>query len=163
MSQSASILVHGNVVQPEFPERLRPRPSNGSFGDRAGFGAFFYGFNTSNWFHFPMPTSMLLSDAQPRLARVFVFYATNDLAVITNLHIYDGKIRIKAFDVMAFSGDHSAAVDDQNSWLIRPPLGVRFGLGLSLQVQFLGLDPANAGNGEIQFASAGAEFAAPEA
>jgi hypothetical protein len=153
--------VHGNIVQAEFPELLGRRPTTQPFGDRAGFGAFFRPLTAAagnNWFHFPMPTPVIINDVRPGLSRVFVFYNATRASIV-NLHIFDGKNRIKAFDdLQGFVGDHSSSIDDKNTFLVDPPLTVFFGLGLSVQVHFFGVDPDSPIFPQIQFVTSGADF-----
>jgi hypothetical protein len=145
MALKAAMWVHGTIVEAENAV---------NFVSRKGWGATFGGQNTFNWFHIPITTPVILDDIRPQLVKVFVFYRTNG-AVIRNLHIWDAATRVKVFDNLNLSGDHSRGIDASNSWVIAPPLGIAFGLGISVGVQFL-IDP-----GDILFTSAGADFQRP--
>ena len=73
---------------------------------------------------------------------------------MTNIHVYDGPTKIRAFDGLALSGDHSNAIDASNNWDITPPVEVKYGLGISVGVAF-------GDNGEILFTTAGADLKKP--
>ncbi len=83
MPLKAAMWVHGNIVQAEFPERLIVIPVVGRAGFRRGWGTLFQGprdprpETLTNWFHFPMPTPVILDDVRPQLVKVFVFYKGN--------------------------------------------------------------------------------------
>jgi hypothetical protein len=145
MAQKAAMWVHGTIVQVENPV---------TFERRMGDGAHFRGQPGAYWFHFAITTPVVLDDVRPPLIKVLVFYKANG-ARITNLHIFDGPRRVKAFDNLSLSGDHSGGIDSSNSWTITPPLGIAFGLGISLGVEF-GVDAQ-----EILFTAAGADFQKP--
>jgi len=115
--------------------------------------------NKTNWFHFPMPTPVILDDIRPPLIKVFVFYKTFAWVDVTNIHLYDGPRRIKTFDGLALSGDHSGGIDASNSWVIDPPITVMYGLGISVGVRFGNRDSSTYPG--ILFTSAGADFKRP--
>jgi hypothetical protein len=77
------------------------------------------------------------------------------------VHIYDGSRQVKVFDGLNLSGDHSVDIDASNSWDITPPLGIAFGLGVSVSVTFLLQGPDSSGLPEILFTTAGADFQRP--
>lgn len=118
--------------------------------------------NDRNWFHVPIATPVILDGVRPKLQKVFVFYKAG-LALITNLHIWDGSRIVKSFNNLALTGDHSANIDNDNTWDINPPITILFGLGLSIGVQFLQDNPSDPNNpfGSILFTTAGADFHVP--
>jgi len=75
---------------------------------------------------------MPLTDARPKLTRVFVLYRT-DGAFVNALHVYDGPSKVQAFDDIALEGDHTGD-SDSNTWVIDPPLEIHFGLGMSVLI-----------------------------
>ncbi|MDQ1920296.1 hypothetical protein [Massilia pseudoviolaceinigra] len=72
--------VPGYVAQVEFPGNTRLRLVNGVAwtdvtGLRRGNGTIFRGVaGQNNWFHFAIPTPVIVADKRARLDRVFVFY-----------------------------------------------------------------------------------------
>jgi hypothetical protein len=151
MALKAAMWIHGTIVEAENPADLTLV--------RRGWGTHFFGRQfTSNWFHFPIPTPVILDDTRPQLVKVFVFYQTGAARII-NLHVYDGPRRVKAFDNLNLSGDHSGSVDSANSFVIDPPITILFGLGISVAVEFTVGDPDRPALPGILFTTAGADFA----
>ena len=149
MALKAAVWTHGTIVHIENRVETVVRRGGGT-EIRQWVG--------KNWFHFPITTPVVLDDVRPPLVKVFVFYKAN-FARITNVDVFDGPRRVKALDVN-LSGDHSAGIDGSNSWVINPPLGIQFGLGLSVGVEPTN-DPDKPGVPEIIFTTAGADFQKP--
>jgi hypothetical protein len=151
MALKAAMWVHGTIVEAEFPVLSTVRK---------GWGTVFTGRgSTKNWFHIPFTTPIILDDVRPPIVKVFVLYnATN--ARIANLHIYDGAKKVRFFDGLNLSGNHSNGLDASNNWAITPPVTISFGLGISVGVDFL--EPPSADtSAKILFTSAGADFQRP--
>lgn len=150
MSTKQAMWVHGTSVQAEregyFISKSRP-----------AWGATFR-TQGSEWFHFAVPTPVIFGGQNSTLQKVFVLYKTGLGAKIKQLHIFDGATKIQEFLNLQLSGDHSGALDGQNTWNVNP-VHVKFGLGLSVLAEF-GNATAN-GVPEIIFASAGADFIIP--
>ena len=144
--------VHGTIVHAE-DQYLGPylQPAKRY---RIGWGTQFVG-GPSNWYHIPITTPALLSDVRPQLVKVFVFYKATS-AEITDVHIYDGKLRVKEFNGLNLTGDHAHGIDAENSWAISPALTIRYGLGISVYVH-----AHDATDVEILFTTAGADFVTP--
>jgi hypothetical protein len=150
-----AVWVHGNVVAVESPQNLKP---DGIV--RIGWGSSFVGKSGStNWFHIPITTPVILDNVRPKLKKVFVKYKSMD-GQITKLHIYDGGKKVKAFDGLKLMGDHSGALDDSNSWPSDPPLIIYSGLSISVAYKFDTLFDSTppVPNLELLFTSAGADF-----
>ncbi len=152
LTPKATLCVHGNIVQPEYPEKIDEV-------SRKGWGTTFWGKEDStNWFHLPLSQPIELDGQRPKLTKAFLFYHNTTRSPITAVHIYDGPRLIKAFDDLKLSGDHGRTPDRFNTFSITPPSEVHFGLGLSVCVQF----PASPGEQTpprwILFTTAGAEF-----
>jgi hypothetical protein len=148
----AAMWIHGNSVRPE---------NEGPFLNKVniGWGARFNAVNGGNWFHFPFSSPVILNDVRPLLSKAFVFYKTTGDVKITNVHIYDGPTLLKNFDNLTLQGDHSTAIDDQNSWLLPSPQELKWGLGISVGVSFGNF--ANNTIPEILFCSAGVDLLKP--
>jgi hypothetical protein len=150
--------VHGTVVEVQHPQRLEPHPEAGQSGFRQGKGTLYQQITGDNWFHFPIPTPNIPGDIKPLLERFYVLYKTK-LAIITKVQIWDGPIFLKAFENLSLTGDHSSEIDSSNSWIIEQPIAIRFGVGISINVNFKGVET----NGEavpddILFTTAGVDF-----
>jgi hypothetical protein len=147
--------VHGTIVEAEAPENLA---SNGI--RRYGWGTTFHGKSGStNWFHIPITTPVLIDDHAPDLVKVYVFYKATG-ATITSVHVYDGPRQVKSFDGLRLTGDQSGQPTPANSWEIKPQITIAHGLGITVGVQFSTyfdstppLPPL-----EILFTTAGADF-----
>jgi len=144
--------IHGNVVQVQYPGGIMQI-------NRYDYGAEFFAlYNThENWFHFPMPTPVIIDDSRPKLVKVFVFYNAVGNTKINELRVYDGPRRVKAFENLNWSGDHGSGVQSENSRTIDPPETIFFGLGISVRVT-LKYDLESPRSERIVFTSAGADF-----
>lgn len=150
MSTKQAMWVHGTSVQAErdgyFLTKVKPA-WGGTFRTQG-----------SEWFHFAIPTPVIYGGYNSTLQKVFVLYKTQHGAKITALHIFDGVNKIKEIMGLQLTGNHSQEPDEQNTWNVNPT-HIKFGLGLSINVEF-----GNANiNGvpEIVFTSAGADFIIP--
>lgn len=148
-----TVCVHGNIVNPEYPEHIDEM-------SRKGWGTTFWGKeNTTNWFHIPLSVPNFLEGGRPMLAKIFLFFHNTTRSPINAVHIYDGPRLIKAYDDLRLAGDHARALDRSNSFTIDPPYEVQYGLGLSVSVQFPA-SPEPKPPRWILFTTAGAEFRA---
>lgn len=154
-----AIWVHGNIAQAEMPLGSPELASFGRYGARRGWGTTFYStFEAwSTWFHFPMPTPVILNDIRPRLTKTFAFYQTH-CAKITHIHIYDGPEKVKSFDGLSCSGDHKAGPSASNTWVITPPITILYGLGISVGVDYWKPPQMDPDWPWILFTTAGADF-----
>jgi len=150
MAKLQAFWVHGVSVQMEREGYFISKR-------RYGFGA---KFNThgEEWFHFAIPTPVILDGKRSSLIKIFVLYETEGTAKITAVHAYDAGWKFKSFDNLSLSGNHST-IDDYNSWLIDPPREIIYGLGISVHVDF-GERRKDSVPG-ILFRSAGADFTTP--
>lgn len=149
--------VHGTVAEAEWPDRLAncPEPDVGMEPFRRGSGAEFFQTSGMNWFHFPIPTTVILNDTRMKLGKVFALYRTTGGARITAVHIWDGNQRIKTFDGLSLSGDFTNPPNchiPQCSWIVSPAIDVKYGLVVCVQVQFTTA-------GSVLFATAGVDCA----
>ncbi len=150
MAHKQAFWVHGTSVQMEREGYFISK-------QRAGYAAMFK-THGKEWFHFAIPTPVIVNDKRTKLKRIFVLYETKGTAKITNIHIHDGVKTVKAFKKISFSGDHSKKIDKYNVWEIKP-VQVKFGLGISVHVDFG--PPTKLGVPEIRFTSAGADYSTP--
>jgi carbonic anhydrase len=148
MAGAQASWVHGSSVQIEREGYFVSK-------SRAGYGAHFR-THGKEWFHFAIPTPVIVDGKRASLKKVFVFYRTEGTAKITAVHLYDaGGKPFKEFDNLALSGDHSTKIDNDNSWAT-PVHPMGFGLGISVEVDF---GPATTGGVPgIWFVTAGANF-----
>jgi len=151
----AAMWVHGTAMEVENPDGLIP---NGII--REGIGTHFYGHSKSfNWFHIPIPTPVVLDGHRSSLVSVFLFYQFF-AGSITNVHVWDGPHRVRMFDNLKLKGNHLNEIDNQNKWIIDPPLPINYGLKLAIGVQFAtNFDtPDTVDKLEFLVSTAGADF-----
>ena len=147
----ATVCVHGNIVQPEYPEDIDEV-------SRKGWGTTFWGKeDTVNWFHIPLSVPNLVDGSRPKLTKAFFYFHNTSRSPITTVHLYDGPKVIKIYDGLRLAGDHARVLDRSNSFTVDPPIEVVFGLGLSVKVEFPAA-PETTPPRWILFTTAGAEF-----
>lgn len=137
---------HGHNMQIEFQDRITSAIRVGSCISVVGRQ------NTENWFHFAIPTTVIINDRRLRTGSVLLrFRASSDNAFVHAVHIYDGESRIAAHDNLRLS---------PRAWSLQPfdvpnDPEIRWGLGISIGVRFQG---ANPNDNRIEFSSAGCDF-----
>ncbi|MET0181057.1 MAG: DUF6623 family protein [Novosphingobium sp.] len=128
-------------------------PSNIVSEWRAGFFIRVIGRpNTTNWFHFPVPTPVIVNDNRLRIDSALLrFRSGSTLADVTNVHVFDGENRVFARDNMNLS---PGALGLERFTLPNKP-EVFWGVGVTVGVRFTGT--TNAQN-TMEFAAAGVDF-----
>lgn len=134
---------HGTSTHEEFPARLK-------YTRRLGFYALFEGKpGTTNWFHYAIPTPVIVNSKRLKLDSVMLMFLTDPDVYVTNVHIYDAHVKIESYDGLALTGAHWFERFDA-----RKNPSVRFGIGISIGVRFGKKD----GPHRIGFISAGGDF-----
>lgn len=132
--------------------------------EHTGYGSVFKSHNGAGggeWFQIAIPTPVITNGKSVSLIRFFVLYKTELTAKITAIDVYDGgeKIPSASLGKLALTGDHSKRIDKSNVWDVPNPIQMKFGLGISILVDF---GPATAGGvPAIWFVTAGADFETP--
>jgi hypothetical protein len=156
MAKLQSFWIHGSGV-------IAEREGYFISKQRAGYGAYFTSQNEpgkgGEWFHFAVPTPVIVDGQRSVLKKVYVFYKTDLSANITAIHIYDGTKKIAAFDSLSLGKDHSSNIDKFNSWTILNSPALGYGLGISIHVDFGKATPDRVPG--ILFTTAGADFETP--
>jgi hypothetical protein len=124
----------------------------------AGYGAMFK-THGKEWFHFAIPTPVIVDGHRASLSKVFLLFDTKQGATIQELAIYDGPILIKHIKDLSLSGDYSNKIVAKNMWVIDPQPSIKYGVGLSFFVDFGKPNPS--GLPYIKFVTAGADFNTP--
>ncbi len=136
--------VHGHSMQVEYEDRIVDHQRKGFFSRVQGKP------NTSNWFHFAIPTPVIVDGRRLRALSVMLNCRTqSSQAVIRSVHIYDGQDNIGRHDKKRIYGDVRA-----RRFNIPDAPRVRWGIGISIGVEF-GEDP-NSNN--MDFYAAGCDF-----
>ena len=148
MKTSAS-WVHGSAVHIERERYFISKQC-------AGYGAEFHTYG-QEWFHFAVPTPVLLLDMRVNIHKAFVLFKTFGTARVVALHIYDGGAKIWERNDLRIDGDHSK-IDASNNFDV-PQRPVVYGIGLSVLVNFG--PPSEIGVPGIRFVTAGVDFFTP--
>ena len=93
--------IHGHSMQIEYPDRLASQW-------RAGFSITVEGKpGSTNWFHFAIPTPVIVDDVRLRADSVMLRFKTGSVdAWVRDVHVYDGEKLIAAHDKVNLSKDH---------------------------------------------------------
>lgn len=120
---------------------------------RAGFFIRVVGRRGStNWFHFPIPTPVIVNDNRLRIDSAMLrFRSLSTSAEVTNVHVFDGENRIFARDGMLFSPTGFGL----ERFELRNKPEVHWGVGVTVGVRFNG---ANDNQNTMEFAAAGVDF-----
>ncbi len=135
---------HGHSVQIEYPNNLAKTTRTGFYIEVQGKP------NTDNWFHFAIPTSVIVDDQRLLVGSVMLLCETLSTdAVIRDVHIYDGQDQIAVHNNVNLSGNLGFKRFDVPT---HPP--VKWGIGISVGVHF----GSGSGSRIMRFKSAGCDF-----
>jgi hypothetical protein len=160
----------GTAFMPaEFPSNMDQVNGIGwsdILGLRQSGGATFQGkVGTTNWFHVPIATPVIVADTRAKLVQVFVMFrcgsaasiAANNATIagcnVTDVHVWDGGNRIATFGSFKLFGEHRFRFGTSTTFKLPTPKDIFFGVELAVHVSFSQNEP-------ITFASAGADFQA---
>jgi len=92
--------LHGTGMQIEFPDNIKSVR-------RAGGGTYIVGKEgTTNVFHFPIPTPVIINDHRLRVGSVLLKCVTgSNHAAINTVNINDGKVLLKSYDNLNLIGN----------------------------------------------------------
>ncbi len=140
--------IHGHSMQIEYPDRIVDIR-------RAGFYARLEGKpGTENWFHFAIPTPVIIDDVRLRIDAAMLRFATGSVdAFVRDVHVYDGETRIAVFDDVYLSENNGFA-----KFALPERPEVRWGIGISIGVGF-GVEMMDH---TMNFISAGCDFTRKE-
>lgn len=107
--------------------------------------------NTTNWYHFAIPTAVIVSGRRLSFARAMLRFVTGGTsAVVRDVHVFDGSARIIAHQSVNLSGSQAFTVFGVPH---KPP--VYWGAGISIGVQ---TGTGTATERRMDFISAGIDF-----
>jgi hypothetical protein len=131
-------------MQVEYPGRLVRHEHNGWGTDIEGLPG------TQNWFHFAVPTPVIIDDVRMQADSVMLCFETGSAdAWVRDVHVYDGGWRIAVFDGVNLFGDQPFVR------LVLPEAPLMWqALGISLGVSF-GVEPLDH---HMRFLAAGCDF-----
>jgi hypothetical protein len=146
MALEKAMWAHGHGMAVEVPGNLKSEW-------RAGFFIRVVGKpGTTNWFHFAIPTAVIVDGNRLRIDSALLRYRCgSSSADITNLHVFDGENRVFAADNLNLSPTALTVT----RWVLPNKPEVFWGVGVTVGVRFNGAtDAANT----MEFASAGVDF-----
>jgi len=141
--------IHGHSMHVEYPDRVASER-------RTGFSINIEGKpGSTNWFHFAIPTPVLINDVRLRADSVMLCFKTHSVdAWVRDVHVYDGYTLIAVHDKVNMSKDHLferfIVPDRPEVWL-----GIGISIGVSCGVESM--------DHHMEFFAAGCDFATEQA
>jgi hypothetical protein len=127
-----------------------------------GFGGSRVVPQRSVYYHFPLPTPVIVHGRRARLQRIFVLWKADPSIALQEVYAFDGPRAIPVAFTTPVGGGRDGSgglgdlVDGMTSFAIPSQPEVLFGIGISLGFGF-------AEDGNVSFTSAGADFEVPDA
>ena len=139
-----ALWIHGHSMQIEYPNSITK-------AWRAGFYIEVEGKpDTKNWFHFAIPTKVIVQDRRLRVGSVMLLMETlSPNAIVRDVHIYDGDTKIAVHNGINIVGNKEFIRFD-----VPTHPHVRWGIGISIGVTFKN----GSGSRVMRFKSAGCDF-----
>jgi len=138
--------VHGHSMQIENPERLDLQKRMGFYMQVRGKPF------TSNWFHFAIPTPVIVDGKRLIVGSVMIRFRTGPGASVYAVHIYDGETKIAAHDGLNLSPQggfvwprFDVPAHPDIKWGLGISIGVKFGDGANLPPNKLLVEISSAG------------------
>ena len=118
--------IHGHSMEIEYPELIASAIRRGYAYEIEGKPG------TSNWFHFAIPTPVIINDVRLQVASIMLRMTTGSIdSFVRDVHIYDGERRIAV---------HNEVYLVEDNWFVRFEVPetpyLLWGLGISLGVGF---------------------------
>ena len=152
MPLAYAMWIHGHSMTVEYADRIATLERQGNYIQVTG-RAF-----SSNWFHFAIPTPVIVNDKRLQLGSILLRFRTGGATSLKAIHVWDGETRILVND----SVDPATNEDFQMSRFAVPGNPeVRWGVGISLNAEFG--DPENLKTQRplmFEVSSAGCDFLA---
>jgi len=114
-------------MQIEYPERLSEQKRMGFYISTRGKPF------TTNWFHFAIPTPVIVDGKRHFVGSVMIRLRTGPGASVHAIHIYDGEVKIAAHDGLNLS-PQGGFVWPRFDMPAHP--AIKWGLGISIGVKF---------------------------
>ena len=146
MPLAHAMWIHGHSMQIEYPDRV-------DSVRRAGFYIRIEGKpGMGNWFHFAIPTPVMVNDNRLRVGSVLIRFRTGSGdAFVSAVHVYDGERRIARHDNLHLAPGkwHTERFDVPGDPEIRWGLGISIGVGFGVEQMI---------SHRMEFSSAGCDF-----
>jgi hypothetical protein len=145
MALAHAMWVHGHSMQIEYPDRLSSIKRRGMYIRVEGKSGM------SNWFHFAIPTPVIVNDNRLRADSVMVRFRTGSVdAFVKAIHVWDGERRIATHDNLGLAPTRW----EWPRFDVPGTPKIRWGLGISIGVGF-GVEGMSH---RMEFSSAGCDF-----
>lgn len=145
MALAHAMWVHGHNMQIEYPDRLESVWRAGMYIRVEGKPGL------SNWFHFAIPTPVIVNGNRLRADSVMVRFRTGSAdAFVKAIHIYDGEKKIAAHDNLGLAPNkwEWPRFDVPSNPKIRWGVGISIGVGFGVEMM----------SHRMEFSSAGCDF-----
>jgi peptidoglycan hydrolase-like protein with peptidoglycan-binding domain len=125
--------VHGTAVTVEVPANMESVRRFGFFTRLIGKP------NKTNWFHFALPTPVIVNGDRKVVGPCMLRFQTGGTnAVVRDVHIYDGEVRVAAHNGVNLSGNQpfrrfGVAQAPEVLWGVGISIGVKYGEGTAAQ------------------------------
>jgi len=113
----------------------------------------FQGSLKGYWFHFPIPTPVIVANRRAALRRAFVLWTASDGVSPVAVHLWDGSSRFAVFGVTPHPGGTTDMIPNVTRFDLQAPHSVIFGIGVSVGV-------SAQRDGTVTFVSAGIDVEA---
>jgi hypothetical protein len=135
---------HGHSMQIEYPDRIPYQRRTGMSFDLEGQPG------TDNWFHFAIPTPVIINDVRLRADWVMLTFRTfSPDAFVAHVHVYDGGARIAQHDNVNLSMEQPfVRLEVPNRPLVNSALGISLGVGFGVEAM----------DHHMEFVAAGCDF-----
>ena len=144
VSLAEAMWAHGTSMQIEAPDQISKVWRAGFFSEVEGKP------NTSNWFHFAIPTTVIVDDHRLRVGSAMLLFETlSPDAIVRDVHIYDGDTKIAEHNGVNLTGNVGFARFD-----VPTHPAIKWGLGITIGVNF----GQGSGSHVMRFRSAGCDF-----
>jgi hypothetical protein len=146
MAITQAMWIHGNSIKVEYGDRIKSIWRAGFYARIVGKPA------TTNWFHFSIPTTVIVSDKRQMIDSVMLrFKSGSNKAKVTNIDIYDGEWLIASHSNL---GLYPSGFGLERFNVPGKP-EIFWGVGISIGVSFTGTTDAQ---NTIEFSGAGCDF-----
>jgi hypothetical protein len=133
--------IHGHSMQIEYPDRMQYAVRKGYAFQVAGNPG------TENWFHFAIPTPVIIDDVRLRIDSVMLRFVTGSVdAFLRDVHIYDGEARIAVHNEVYLTEQNGfVRFEVPESPLLAWGVGISLGVGFGVEMMAHTMDFIAAG------------------
>jgi hypothetical protein len=136
--------IHGHSMEIEYPDRMASAIRRGYAFQVEGKPG------TNNWFHFAIPTPVIIDDVRLQIDSVMLRMTTGSVdSFVRDVHIYDGEVRIAVHnDVYLMEDNGFVRFEVPETPYLLWGLGISLGVGFGVEMMAHTMD----------FISVGADF-----